>query len=85
MTDDPPQSLESLLRSASRAFRMGMEAQGTLRLKQFLDRTLAGAEGGAIRSDATVMPLLQEILGAQMRGDHLRIADLLEYELLPRL
>ncbi|MBI4003032.1 MAG: hypothetical protein HY348_14775 [Nitrospira defluvii] len=42
-------------------------------------------QGVAGLSSATLLPWIQELLGARSSADPVRVADLLEYELLPRL
>jgi hypothetical protein len=42
----------------------------------------AGIEG---QSGATMLPWIQELLDARQAADSVRVADILEYELLPRL
>lgn len=74
------------LRSAAVAFRLGMEAQGNEAFVGFVDR-LAPLLADPERAQAAgeIGPFLPEIVAAQQRGDFLRVADLLEYEVGPRL
>jgi hypothetical protein len=67
-------------------FRLAEDAQANASLVSLID-ALASALTRAplLPHNARVLPVLQEILDAQMRGDTLRIADLVEYELLPVL
>ncbi len=76
--------LKETLLAAVSAFRMGRSAEGNSALIEFIDLmqqalTALGDEELA----AFVLPYVQEIVAAQERGDVLRIADLLEFDLLP--
>ena len=56
------------------------------RLADYTEMLEAGhTQGVAGLSSATLLPWIQELLGARSNADPVRIADLLEYELLPRL
>ncbi len=48
-------------------------------------REAGHTQGVAGLSSATLLPWIQELLGARSSADPVRVADLLEYELLPRL
>lgn len=80
MSPDPSAGLAALRATAS-SLRLGMEAQGNAAFVQLVDWLCAG--GGALARP--LEPLLAEIVSAQERGDTLRVADLLEHELRPRL
>lgn len=74
------------LRSAAASFRLGMEAQANEAFVAFIDAlsTLFGTPEHQ-RLASELNELLGHILAAQQRGDPLSVADLLEYELAPRL
>ncbi len=56
------------------------------RLADYTEMLEAGqAQGVAGLSSASLLPWIQELLGARTFADPIRVADLLEYELLPRL
>ena len=56
------------------------------RLADYTEMLEAGqAQGVAGLSSAPLLPWIQELLGARTFADPIRVADLLEYELLPRL
>lgn len=56
------------------------------RLADYTEMLAAGAtQGVAGLSPAILLPWIQELLGARSSADPVRVADLLEYELLPRL
>lgn len=56
------------------------------RLADYTEMLDAGqAQGVAGLSSAPLLPWIQELLGARTCADPIRVADLLEYELLPRL
>jgi hypothetical protein len=68
------------------SFRVGMTGRGNDALVSFV--TLLQARLDAAGSDEKAHPFLPhlgEIIAAQERGDWLKIADLLEFELLPLL
>jgi len=76
---------DSLLAAVS-AFRVGRTAEGSTALVQvidFMSQALQALQDEELAE--LVLPHLQEILAAQERGDVLRIADLLEFELLPAI
>ena len=79
-------AVESTIKQAASAFRVGMPARGNdaiVRLVTQLEQLLA-APGGEARAEL-LLPQFGRIVEAQERGDSLAVADLLEYELLPRL
>lgn len=56
------------------------------RLADYTEMLDAGhAQGVEGLSSAPLLPWIQELLGARTDSDSIRVADLLEYELLPRL
>ena len=71
--------------------RSGTAQVGTIdawlgRLADYTEMLEAGhAQGVEGLSSASLLPWIQELLGARTTTDAIRVADLLEYELLPRL
>ncbi len=71
--------------------RTGTAQVGTIdawlgRLADYTEMLEAGqAQGVEGLSAAALLPWIQELLGARTAADPIRVADLLEYELLPRL
>ncbi|MEK6801141.1 MAG: hypothetical protein AABZ34_00535 [Nitrospirota bacterium] len=71
--------------------RSGTGQVGTIdtwlgRLADYTEMLEAGhAQGVEGLSSAALLPWIQELLGARTTADPIRVADLLEYELLPRL
>lgn len=71
--------------------RSGTAHVGTIdawlgRLADYTEMLEAGhAQGVEGLSSAPLLPWIQELLGARTTADPIRVADLLEYELLPRL
>ncbi|MGC3973822.1 MAG: hypothetical protein QM771_05495 [Nitrospira sp.] len=71
--------------------RSGTAQVGTIdawlgRLADYTEMLEAGqAQGVEGLSSASLLPWIQELLGARTTADAIRVADLLEYELLPRL
>ena len=56
------------------------------RLADYTEMLEAGrTQGVAGLSAATLLPWIQELLGARASADPVRVADVLEYEILPRL
>jgi hypothetical protein len=56
------------------------------RLADYTELLEAGrTQGVAGLSSAAILPWIQELLAARTSSDAVRVADLLEYELLPRL
>jgi hypothetical protein len=67
-----------------RAFRLGEDAQANTSLVALIDALASAlALPPLAQHNAQILPALQQILDAQMRGDTLWIADLIAYELLP--
>jgi len=90
------QPCRSALHAAVRAFRVGMEAQGNDHLIAFVNHLAEvlsaarhkppdGAGKEHLPPQAEILPFLETALAAQERGDFLFVADLLEYEIAPRL
>ena len=74
------------LNQSVRQFRLGMEGEASASLASFIDLLLKGMTADRnFPLSAEDMPLLNEIIGGQQRGDYLYVADILEYKLLPRL
>ncbi len=69
---------------AAEAYRLGEEATGSSHLADLVDLLAGLAEQGDARVEA-LGPALDEIVGAQGRGDFLRVADLLEFVVGPTL
>ncbi len=79
-----PNTLHATLMRTVASFRVGMSARGNDALASFV--TLLQAELDSQGTDSGAHPFLEhlkEIVAAQERGDYLRVADLLEYEVLP--
>jgi hypothetical protein len=73
-------------RAAARCLRIGLEArahEAIARLADELDRVPCTRSGGVDAS--AIEALLARIVAAQERGDPIGLADVLEYELAPRL
>jgi len=74
------------LNNAVQAFRLGAEAKANEHLVTFLDEIgKAATHPSVAQALVAAAPTLQQILDAQDRGDGIGVADLLEFELLPRL
>lgn len=71
-----------LLEAAVRQFRLGMEGGGNDSLARFSN---AWAASPPLIEQTLLLDPLRQLLQAQKRGDYLRVADLLEYELAPLL
>lgn len=80
MSPDPSVGLAAL-RATATSLRLGMEAQGNEAFVHLVD-WLCACDG---RLTSSLEPVLAQIVAAQERGDYLRVADLLEHELQPRL
>ena len=78
-------SCSDALKSAARLFRLGMEGQASENLVKFIDAFMPTLVGAAQEQIGQFSSLLNEIITAQARKDYLRVADLLEYEILPRI
>jgi hypothetical protein len=76
--------MNETLRSAVTFFRFGMEGTANAAFTKLLDGLSPYLARRPDKTDELV-PVLREVLAAQSRGDYLYVADLLEYELGPRL
>ena len=81
-----PDELRAALLQTVASFRVGMPARGNDALVRFVG-LLQGLldSSGTDESAQRLLPHLSRIIEAQERADYLRVADLLEYELLPLL
>jgi hypothetical protein len=70
---------------AAQAFRLGREAAGGQILTAMIDKLAPALTAVAPRHLAELSGLLQQTLNAQARQDMIGLADLLQYELPPRL
>ena len=74
------------LQQAARQSRLGMEGAGSAALVEFIDQVLKSmANPTTAPLGREALPLLKAIIAGQQRGDFLYIADILEYEILPRI
>lgn len=71
-----------ILEQAYVAFRLGQEGAGSDALVRFVDAIEGEIKRGFV-IDERFASLIQHTLAAQGRGDYLRVADLLEFELSP--
>lgn len=69
--------------AAVRAFRLGMEGLAGERLAAMIDALAPALDELESKQVLTLQPVLEEILAGQTRKDWLRIADLLEYVVVP--
>ncbi|MEM9191564.1 MAG: hypothetical protein AAGF12_20490 [Myxococcota bacterium] len=83
---DAKGDLGSTLRRVAVFFRLGQVGAGSEALARGID-LLAEllADPKAAELAPRLLPHLQAALDAQARADHLYVADLLEYELLPAI
>jgi hypothetical protein len=79
----PSSELERSLRASVLAFRLGMSARANQELVRVVDALAAVVAGNAALS-LELTPILAELVAAQERGDGLRVADVLEYDVVPR-
>lgn len=78
--------LRAALLQTVAAFRVGMPARGNDALARFVTRLQDRLErGGSDAQALSFLPHLSDIIAAQERGDYLRVADVLEFDLLPLL
>lgn len=79
-----PEELSRTLLYAAASFRLGMEGAANEQFARSIDLLLAHL---ATHPEAAeqLQPILPEILAAQGRADTLRVADLVEYEVVPKL
>lgn len=82
MSTDPIQkALE-----AAHAYRLGMEGQASSALTACIDALVPLLQSGTLEvPQADFLQLLEQILSAQQRNDPIRLADLLEFVLVPTL
>ena len=83
-----PEALEqtrAALVAASNLFRLGMEGAANDALVKIIDGLAQLLADPRCPGAPAIDGVLAEVLSAQERGDVLRIADLLEFELLPRV
>lgn len=74
------------LEAAARYFRLGMDGAGSDCLVHFIDAFMALLCDETFKGRAEELAdSFGEVIEAQLRGDTLRIADLLEYTILPVL
>ncbi|MCP4599828.1 MAG: hypothetical protein GY847_04685 [Proteobacteria bacterium] len=74
------------LENAVEQLRMGMEGGGNAAMVSFIDAFQQALGGNAANMQLIkIVPVLQQIIQAQTRGDYLWVADILEYEILPLL
>ncbi len=83
MQPEPTKNLFATVVVTARAFRLGMTAEGNDGIVGFVDRWTALGLDGAVA--LRFAPILSEVVQAQGRRDYLRVADLLEFEVLPAL
>ncbi len=78
--------MEAILEEAVRQLRLGMEAAGSASLVALIDELLKRMANPTasplLQSD---LPLLKDLIAGQNRGDFLYVADILEYEIRPRI
>jgi len=70
------------IRETAKYFRLGMEAQASDSMVAFIDAFVPLLQGGELVGAHDVRDILGELLQAQARKDYLRVADLLEYEIV---
>jgi len=71
---------------AANSFRLGQEGAGGNVLTALIDELLQTITDGQLNVDeAAFNVMIQNIVQAQLAGDYLYLADLLEYELLEYL
>ena len=69
---------------AAHACRLGMEGQASSALTACIDALLPILQSGQLDvPPADFMQLLEQIISAQQRNDPIRLADLLEFVLVP--
>jgi len=69
------------LKAAASAFRLGIEAQASENLVEFIDLLTPLVQNPIYPYREEMNTVLAELLAAQSRKDYLYVADLLEYEL----
>ena len=84
-------SLESLeatrvaIASTANHFRLGMDTQANTALVDVVDGLASPMASGTVPAAGEVQEIVGLVVEAQTRGDVLRVADLLEHEIVPRL
>ena len=71
------------IRAVAASLRLGMDAQGNEAFVELVDWLVSQPSAGAWLP--ALEPVLGQIVAAQERDDTLRVADLLEFVLQPRL
>ena len=71
------------IQAVAASLRLGMDAQGNAAFVELVDWLVSQPSAGDWLP--ALEPVLGQIVSAQERGDTLRVADLLEFELQPRL
>ena len=64
--------------------RIGAEAAGYRDLLVVIDALKDGKIRFSMSTEA-LLPIFEQLVSAQLQGDSLRLADVLEFELLPRV
>jgi hypothetical protein len=77
--------MHNALHKAIEHFRLGMEGSGNAALVTFIDALTGALQKGDVLDRDGVIGILPAVLEAQASGDYLRVADLLECEVGPRL
>ena len=73
------------LHATARAFRKGLEGEASSHLQTFLEQISSKLPKLDRGQQAGLLPLLESIVRSQERGDYIAIADILEFELHPKL
>ena len=81
MNEDIRQRCGKQLSKSIESFRLGMDAAGNSALTAFIDRISQQLSNDVALCGQQEIELINEIVNAQMRGDYIYIADLLEYRL----
>ena len=79
------ESFTTALESTCRAFRLGMEGEGSEQLVALIDSISVLMASASEDTFIQLSTLLSEALGAIKRKDYLWTADMLEYEIAPLL
>jgi hypothetical protein len=72
------------IKETAELFRLGHHTRANDKFVSVIDDLMALQQKQTIPIPG-LLGLLNQILGAQQRGDHIQIADLLEHEVLPLL
>lgn len=74
------------LEEAVVSFRCGREGAANFAVAAFTDELGTALQNAQDpRVVHSLLPWLREVMTAQEKGDHLRVADILEYEIAPLL